>query len=198
MPLLPSLLLLPVLAAGTPVRRSAPVTALGEKLLWTAGLLALVAVLWLLMLRGWRARARRQSDIPPLPAVPPEAASAASAAGPVAGSYVTTTRAGDWLDRVVVHGLGVRSRAEVEVGEAGVLVRRVGAPDVFLPVGQLRGVRLEPGMAGKFVEEGGLVVLTWEHGGRLLDTGFRPRYDADKERLVDVVSALLEPGRTPS
>ncbi|RZS89399.1 hypothetical protein EV189_1162 [Motilibacter rhizosphaerae] len=173
---------------------SAPTTHLGERLGWTALVLVLLALAYLLMWRGWKARARRQSDVPELAAVPPAVARGPQRARSE-GTYVVTTTAGDWLDRIVAHGLGERSLAHLAVHESGVLFSRVGAPDLFVPAAALRGARLERGMAGKFVEEGGLVVVTWQHGDRLLDTGFRPRAAADRDALVAAVESLAGAAR---
>jgi hypothetical protein len=185
-----------VLAAG---RHSAPLTHLGPRLLLTAAILAFLAVCYWGMWRGWQARQRRQADVPPLPAVPHDPGPARAV---VDGTYVVTTTAGDWLDRIAVHRLGERSAAVLSVHRDGVLFARTGAPDLFIPVRSLRGVRLERGMAGKFVEEGGLVVVTWQplqHGEgqqpRDLDTGFRPRARADRDGLVAAVSALVGAAR---
>jgi hypothetical protein len=169
--------------------RSAPVTDWGARLAWTAGVLLVVAGLYLLMWRGWRRRGRRQQDVPSLPPVPPDPGPVL--VGPVDGVYVTTTRHGDWLDRVVAHGLGPRSRGTLTVAEAGALLVRRGAPDVFVPAGALTGARLERGLAGKVVEEGGLVVLTWEHGDVRLDTGFRAAEVARHDDVIDAVTGLI-------
>ncbi|NHC45995.1 hypothetical protein G9H72_12115 [Motilibacter sp. K478] len=154
-------------------------------------MLAALALGYLLLWRGWRKRGARQSDVPALPQVP-EAVARGAVRARGEGTYVVTTTAGDWLDRIVPHGLGVRSLAHMIVSDAGVLFARVGAPDVFVPTAALRGGRLERGMAGKFVEEGGLVVVTWEHGTRQLDTGFRPRAAADRDALLAAVQGLVE------
>lgn len=169
------------------VQAQQQVTDWPARLFWTAVTLALVAGIAALMLRGWRSRAARQGDLPRLPEVPADLGAELASAE---GIYVSTTTEGDWLDRVVVHGLGVRSRCVLTVGEAGVLYARVGAPDVFVPRPAVRGVRLERGMAGKFVEEEGIVVLTWQHGPRSLDTGFRSRRAADRDALVAAVDRI--------
>ena len=141
------------------------------------------------MWRGWKRRGGRQRDLPALPAVPdPVARGAVLARGE--GTYVVTTSAGDWLDRIVVHSLGERSLAHLVVTEQGALFARVGAPDLYIPAHAVLGARLERGMAGKFVEEGGLVVVTWQHGSRRLDTGFRPRAAADRDALVAAVQTV--------
>ncbi|GIG20361.1 hypothetical protein Cch01nite_10850 [Cellulomonas chitinilytica] len=143
---------------------------------------------------GWRGRRRRSEGV--VPALPEAPAGLGTARlGPLDAVYVSTTRAGDWLDRVPAHGLGVRSPATVEVFDAGVRIGRTGAPDVFVPAAALRGATTAPGMAGKVVGGEGLVVLTWQadpDDPRGLDTGLRPRHAADRPRLVEAVAALID------
>ncbi|WP_315095243.1 hypothetical protein [uncultured Cellulomonas sp.] len=162
--------------------------------------LALVVVLVLWAMRaGWRARTRRSSAlVPALPVAPADLGS--TRLGPVDAVYVSTTRAGDWLDRVTAHDLGVRSRAQVTVLDAGVRITREGAADVFVPAASLRGASTAPGMAGKVVGGDGLVVLTWQADPadpRGLDTGLRPQHAADRGRLIESVTALTT-GRAPA
>jgi hypothetical protein len=119
---------------------------------------------------------------------------------PVDATYVSTTRAGDWLDRVTAQDLGVRSSAQVAVFDAGVRITRQGATDLFVPATALRGASGAPGLAGKVVGGEGLVVLTWQADPadpRGLDTGLRPKHAADRERLLAALTTLT-PGRTPA
>ena len=160
-----------------------------DRVLLTTGVLLTVVLLWLLMLKGWRGRVRRQGDLPP-PPVPPEVrGDVVVPATP--GLFVGTTFADDWLDRVAVHGLGVRSAAGVSVLPDGVLVARRGAPDVWVPRPDLLGVRRQRGIAGKFVEADGLVVLTWRLGGQAVDTGLRVRRAAERGGLEEAVRSIL-------
>ena len=157
-----------VLAAG---EHSAPVTHIGQRIVWTIVTLVAMGGIYLLMWRGWKKRKARQSDLLPLNEVP---------AGVFSGEgfetvYVSTTSEGDWLDRIAVHGLGQRSNAQVHVAEAGVLIEREPTA-VFIPADAVRGVRLASGMAGKYLRDEGLVVITWQHGDRTLDTGVDPRH----------------------
>ena len=152
-----------------------------------AVLVLLVVLVFALMRHGWRGRARRQSDLPPLPAVPTPVERADPGDEAV---YVSTTTAGDWLDRIVVHRLGERSAARVLVRPDGVLVAREGAPDVWIARRMLRGVRRERGQAGKYVERDGLLVLTWHHGSRDLDTAVRLRHADRMTQLEQEVRAL--------
>ncbi len=160
----------------------------------TAAMFAILLLAWWGMRAGWEHRRRRtEAAAPVLPQVPDDPGPATF--GPLESVYVSSTRAGDWLDRVVAHDLGVRSRAEVSVHATGVLVRRAGARDLFLPAQTLRGAGTARGIAGKVVSRDGLVVLTWLPPGaddeRGLDTGLLPRHAADRDALVDAVAALI-------
>ncbi|MCU1530578.1 MAG: hypothetical protein JWO49_149 [Arthrobacter sp.] len=151
-------------------------------------MLSLAVIVFALLAIGWRNRLRRQSDVDPLPAVPAELGAPLAAAD---GQYVASTTAGDWLDRIAVHNLGLRTNAELSVHPEGVLFERSGAGPVFIPAGRLTGVRQDSGMAGKFVEKDGLLVLSWMLGTRELDSGFRTRRAEDKAILLSALQELI-------
>jgi hypothetical protein len=162
-------------------------------------LVVLGALLLTGMAVGWRRRVHGPTDVPAPPAVPDDAALGAARTAALDATYVSTTRAGDWLDRVGAHGLGVRSAATVQVFDAGVLLRRRGAPDVFVPRAALRGVGTSGGMAGKVVGGEGLVVLTWAPApddARGLDTGLRLRHPREGDVLRAATQELI--GTTPA
>ena len=150
--------------------------------------LVLIGVALALIWFGWRNRLRRQSDVGPLPAIPAELGAAVAVAD---GQYVASTTAGDWLDRIAVHNLGIRTNAELSVHPEGVLFDRSGAGPVFIPAASLTGVRQESGMAGKFVEKDGLLVVSWMLGSRELDSGFRTRHADDKTTLLNALQDLI-------
>ena len=159
-----------------------------------AGVLALWG-----MRRGWLRRAERsQPWVPDLPATPPDGPGPGTLGGPrtdpFEATYVSSTRSGDWLDRVVALDLGVRSAAVVQVFDAGVRITRAGARDLFVPAASLRSVGATSGMAGKFVGRDGIVVLTWSVAAgddRGLDTGLHLRHAADRPRLLNAAEALI-------
>ncbi len=165
---------------------------------WVAGglILLVVPVLFGLMYLGWRGRGRRQGDVPAPAAVPPAVDLGEPLLEPSVGTYVSSVRAGDWLDRVVVHGLGVRSAATLQAWPAGLWFERDGAPDVFVPAADVRAVRVETGIAGKYTVGEGLLVVRWSLGDVELDTGFRPRQWADASVLVTALQPLVTGGRT--
>jgi hypothetical protein len=149
-------------------------------------LFAALFVLILVGLRlGWRNRANSQADLPPLPEPPADLGP--DRAPPLAGLYVGTTLSTRWQDRVVVHTLGQQAAAVAHLGSTGVLIEREGTEPVFIPAQALCDARLEPALAGKVVGAGGLLVLRWQHGDRLLDTGLR---GDDKTRYPDWVTAV--------
>jgi hypothetical protein len=137
-------------------------------------LFGLLALAYLGMWRGWRRRGRRH-DLPPLVAVPEEGRPASQLEA--SGRYFGTTVAGDWLDRVVARGLGARSSCRVELSGEGLDVLRPGG-SFRVAAAALRGARHERGIAGKVVPPQGLLVVTWQHGEHLLDSGFRLSADA--------------------
>jgi len=183
------------MSATTLMAQSAPVTQWPLRLLLVGVVVAVILLVLLAMRRGWRNRARRQDDVAEPLASPP--ASWAPPSPPVRGLFLGSTSSGDWLDRIVVHDLGVRSRADLEVGAQGVLIRRAGARDVFIPRAALRTAQSQRGIAGKAFERDGVVVLTWDLGGRLIDTGFRADVAEEHEVVLDRVRELLVDERTP-
>lgn len=162
---------------------SAPVTHLGVRLLLTLATVALIGLCLWGMRRGWRNRATRQAHLPKPPEVPDGLAPVPA----VAGLYVATTTAGDLLDRVVVHGLGNRGRAELYLRTEGLLIDRTGEPSLWIPRESLRDVRLARGQAQKAFEAGGVILVRWALGDHELETGFRAD---DPDEHVATASAL--------
>jgi hypothetical protein len=122
------------------------------------------------MWRGWRKRAAKH-DLPELAPVSP-VADLPPARLQTGARYFGTTVSGDWLDRVVARGLGARSTTRLSLSDQGLDVVRL-AGSFRIPADALRGARHDQGIAGKVVPPHGLLVVTWQHGDYLLDTGFR-------------------------
>ncbi|MEU3459078.1 hypothetical protein ABZ721_03855 [Streptomyces sp. NPDC006733] len=181
-----------VLAAD---QRSQQVTDWSSRIGWIVGLGLFVALVYWLMREGWKWRGTLQGGLPDLPPAPEDGAEPLLT---LRGRYFGSTTAGQWLDRVVAHGLGVRSAAVLTLTEQGVRVERTGAPDFLVPTAALRGARLDKGIAGKVLTEGGLLVITWEHGGRLIDSGFRSEHAAEHAGWVDAVGSMSSPSAAAS
>ena len=171
---------------------------LPDRLVLTALVLAAAVGALALMRWGWVRRAGRQRDVEPPPAVPPlpSASGAADLTG-VEARYLGANRSGDWLDRVVVHGLGAPSDAVVSVrtggDPAGVWLLRRGAPDLYLPADRVLGARHDRAAAGRAVERDALVVVEWLLGHSAIELGLRVRDPARAEELRCAVAALSAP-----
>lgn len=179
-----------LMAAAAPaepgVRRVVAVALLVVLLLAMAGAAA----------RGWRSRAARQAQLPP-PGRPPEGLGEAVLT--VSGSYVGTTVADQFLNRIVAHGLGVPARARLAAHPEGLVLSRDGADPVFLPTVDVLGVGLSAGMTGKVPGRQELVLIRWRAGQSTLDTGFRPARREDRQRLSELaeqLQAILRPDAT--
>jgi hypothetical protein len=174
-------------------KESAEVTDWAARIGWVVGLALFVALVYWLMREGWKWRGTLQSDLPDLPTVPEDPGPAKLT---LIGRYHGSTTAGQWLDRIVAHGLGTRSRVELTLTDAGLDVVRPGAADFFVPRAALREARLDKGIAGKVLTEGGLLVVTWAHGGKLLDSGFRSDRAAEHRAWVDAINSMIETNST--
>ncbi|WP_445525223.1 PH-like domain-containing protein [Streptomyces cyslabdanicus] len=188
----------PLLAAGLATEvaaegKSAAVTDWAARIGWLIGLVLFIALVYWLMREGWKWRATLQGDLPELPSAPEDPGPATLT---MTGRYHGSTTAGQWLDRIVARGLGTRSRAELTLTGAGLDVVRPGAEDFFVPAARLRGARLDKGIAGKVLTEGGLLVVTWEHGERLIDSGFRSDRAAEHTEWVEALNTMIEKNST--
>jgi hypothetical protein len=156
------------------------------------GILTVIVVIAVVALMGWgwRNRKRRQQDI----AAPAPVPAALLEADPLAGAegmYVSTVRGRDYLDRIAVHGLGLRTNARLEVHPDAVVVLREGSQNFSIPAADLLEVGLDSGMSGKFVESGGLIVVTWLLGGQEVTTGFRTRAAEDRDPLRSAIARIV-------
>jgi hypothetical protein len=159
---------------------------------WVAVLAGVVALAYYGMWLGWRHRAQRQADLAE-PSWLDDLVEPPS--GGVAGTYVSTTAAGHWLDRIAAHGLGTLSKATVASDAQSLQIRRSGARGFRIPADALVGVRRERGIAGKVRDPGGVVVITWRLGGHELDTGFRPDHKVDLGQVERSVVDLMDGAR---
>lgn len=159
-------------------------------------LAGVVVVAFAAMRVGWRRRTLRAGAVLPELQVVPSLGS--PRLGPLEATYLSTAVAHDRLARLAAHGLAVRAAAEVEVHDDGVLVRRAGAADLFVPAAAVRAVTRASGMAGTAVGTGRVVVLRWVHGDVELDTGVLPRHPADAARIVAAVADPADADAQPT
>ena len=161
------------------------------RLLLTLGTLALASSAYLLMLKGWRGRQRRQADLPAPPTVSERPGRGDSAAHErVQGLFVGTTDAERWLDRIAVHHLSDRASGELSVGEHGVVIDRPGLSALLLPWESIESAEVETALGGKVVTTG-MLVLTWRLGARRVRSAFRADDRTAHEVLRDAVNTGL-------
>lgn len=172
------------------ITEQAQVTNWPERLALVAFMLALLGLALWGMRRGWRGRQRRQADIP----APTAPASPTPPASAVSGLYLGTSTAGDWMDRIAVHGLGVRSRAAVAWTSAEIEMYREGASSFVIPAQAVISVRVDRGVAATVRSKDSVVVVTWELGDRVLDTGFRADDTAGHRTVLDGLMATFPTG----
>lgn len=185
-----------VLAAG--FTEQAQVTNWPARIALVLVMIAIITAVLGAMLRGWRARQRRQADIPAPHAVPatPQLPEVSGVPGAVdlrgiSGLYVGTAIAGNWLDRIAVHGLGVRSRAEVDLSPAGIAIDREGASSFFIPKDDVIQVRTDRGVAGTVRAKDSVIVITWRLGEHEVDSRFRADDSSDHRTLLDGLMAAF-------
>lgn len=146
--------------------------------------LAAIAVGILVLMRwGWKARQKRQADIPaPQPAAPTDSG--------YDGYYIATTPAGQHLERINVHGLGVRTGAGLDVQDDEVVFSLDGRDAFRIPAEDIVDVFFGSGMIGKFTEKDGIIIIRWNLGDHEVDTGFRPRAHSAKKTIAAEIDTL--------
>ncbi len=156
-----------------------------DRLLPALIILIVVAAIFTGLALGWRARRRRQADIP-TPAAPPAESGEVRASADLL--YVATTRADAPTDRIAVRGLGFRARAGVVVTDAGVHLAIAGSPEVFIPAADLIGTGRAAWTIDRTIAGDGMLFLRWRLGEHELDSYLR---DRDGGALQAAIERLL-------
>ncbi|KAA1249485.1 transporter [Mycobacterium simiae] len=141
-------------------------------LIFAAVLVVAIGLVFGLMMRGWRRRARQQAElIGDLPGVPDEVG---AAAGTLRGIYVGCTVSPAWNNRITAGDLGYRSTAVLTRYPAGMLLKRTAAQPIWMPHESITAVRTERAMAGKVAGRDSILAIRWRlPSGVEIDIGFR-------------------------
>ncbi len=182
-----SAVLAPVLAAA-PAR---PPERLAAHLLLGVIVGVVLLAIVLVAVATTRRRARRAAAaLPELPS-PPQPIPVALAT-PMTGVALGTTAPAGWQDAAIHGVLGSRRAGELIVTCAGI---QLG--DLWLPRSVLRSVRIDERFATKVMPGTGLLVIGWEAGDRLYESGFRGSASGYAE-VVSAISGLLSTAGTNS
>lgn len=137
------------------------------RLFWIAVLAVCVAfTLWLVRL-GWKRRAARHAHLPELDRAPIEGETLAR------GRYLGSAVAGNWLDRITAQGLGSTSECTVLLNADTLYFERPSGLSFRVPREHIVSVRTDKGLVGEVYGPDGIVVVQWQLGDVLLDSGFR-------------------------
>ncbi|MFJ6652305.1 hypothetical protein ACIQLJ_05845 [Microbacterium sp. NPDC091313] len=148
--------------------------------------LALGGLVW-----AWRRRARRDAGLPAPYGEPPAGASELAR---FSGLYVATTRHDQPLERLAIRGLGFRSRADITVTDAGVVLDLPGQPRMLLPTARLVDAAQATVAIDRVVERDGLARVSWRaDDATVVDSYLRPQ-SASARALVDAIRPLLPTG----
>jgi hypothetical protein len=147
-------------------RRSLPVPSQTIPALITA---LVILGIFALMLLSWRSKAKRQSGIRELAALP----SPFIVTHEFAGLYVATTPSGIPLQRITVHGLGFRARTTLQLGDGGFAFVLSGTSPRFIPASDVLDIRRASWTIDRGVGSAGLDVIHWTLGDMELDSYFR-------------------------
>ena len=159
--------------------------------LLTLGLLLAFLGCLALMRRGWQRRAARQAGLPGL--AEPPATLGPDVVAPLVGLYLGTTESGAWLDRIAAQGLGGRAAARLRLVPEGIVVVREGSPNGFIPRADVLRAEVTEAQAGKWIGEGGVLLLTWRLGGIEVDSGFRADDHGRHGEWARAVAGLPDP-----
>jgi hypothetical protein len=134
--------------------------------------ISLIAVLVVQIWRSSRRPSTRGLDRFPEPPKELSGPGGAAVLPAVEGVYLGTSMAGDWRDRVKVGDIGQRSTAMLYLSGSGLLIDRITATPLWIPATAVRGARTGRVLASR-PAGGADLFVTWQLGGRLLDSAFR-------------------------
>jgi hypothetical protein len=128
--------------------------------LWGAAVaVLLIAIIFLLMWRGWQRRVRR--DATGMSIAQDAAADFGNIVGMWSGLYVSTSERLNVLERIAAPGLAFRAQACIVLAEQGLVFDLRGEQPTLIPFANLDGVTTSNLTIDKVVERGGLTVIDW-------------------------------------
>jgi hypothetical protein len=162
---------------------------------WVDGALAVLAVgalaAWLVLGAMRRTALRQQAGLPPLPECPPAGEPVLRAAA----RYLGTTYAPSTVRRFSGYGLLGRGIVTLVADPAGLRVESGPAGPWCVPAGNLRGVTVTSGHAGKMVYAERVLVADWWLGATVLRSGFVLDDEATARGWAACLAAMTDGSR---
>ena len=158
------------------------------KVLTVLLLVAIFVGLIVMAMAGWRRRLREQRVRFGPPA---ETLDGFTPLAKAKVQYVATTITGEPLNRVTAYGLGFRGKAEVSVGDAGIVLMRRGERPLAIAAEQVSNFEFAQAVIDRAVEKDGLVAINWIQDRAELTTVLRFNSATDRNRVLQVCSALI-------
>ncbi|WP_375384374.1 hypothetical protein [uncultured Microbacterium sp.] len=165
----------------------------GALAIWVAlALIALALLVW-----AWIRRSRRDRRF----TVPVgDAPTGATVLAAFPGLYVATTAHEAPLERLAIKSLGFRSRVDIVVTDAGLVLDLPGQPRIFLTPDRIVDVAQSTVAIDRVVERDGLVRIAWRidltpvdgtqnNGTTIVDSYLRPQ-NASARAVVDALRPL--------
>ena len=169
---------------------SAPITQVTSRTILTFVVLVIIALAIWGLRRAWLGKAAEFAALPAPATAVPTNATALTPAYPA--RFAGTTVTGQWLRRVTVHSLGTPRGISVSVYREGIYLTDDADFKLWLSCDHITGIRTGRGIAGDVVEPDGMVIITWQLGEQLLDTGLRLNRHEDHENFYHTASDLLK------
>lgn len=163
--------------------------------LWGAAVaVLLIAVVFVLMWRGWQRRVRR--DATGVTIAQDAAADFGDILGTWKGLYVSTSERLNVLERIAAPGLAFRAQARIVLAERGLVFDLRGEQPTLIPLANLDGVTTTNLTIDKVVERGGLTVVDWRlegaDGPRDVSSFFRLS-TAERDTLIASLQNVRRP-----
>lgn len=165
---------------------SAPVTNIGERTLLTLAMLAIIALSFLGMRRGWRNKSKR--EVAPIKTQIP--AGATKVTEKVQARFAGTTTTGNWLDRITNYELGTPRGIQLQIFDQGIYLSDELNFNLWIPKSDIQSVGTKRGIAGDVVDKAGMIIFNWLLGDLSVDTGVRVARHADHELIVKALQSF--------
>lgn len=163
---------------------SAPVTDIGPRTLMTLAMFAIIGLSFLGMRKGWQKRAKR--EVAQISSSIPTGVTALTEKHPA--RFAGTTISGKWLDRITNYGLGTPRSSFVQIFDQGIYVTDALDFNLWIDKSDIKNVGTKRGIAGDVVEKDGMLVITWQLGDLLLDSGIRVNRHQEHELVISAVT----------